>query len=118
MNTFIEFLVRYWQFISTGILFVITLIAIFVKRRPKTLDDFYSCLNDTLCLVPIYVKVAEDTYGSGNGNLKKKFVINELFERFKRAMKRAPSESEEDRAIFAIESQLESVLAAPQKKGD
>ena len=55
MDTIKDFIVQNWQFISSAILAVLTIIAMLVKKKPQTLDDFVLALHQALMDVP-YLK--------------------------------------------------------------
>ena len=46
MTDFVEFCREYWFQIAAGVAFIIEIIFIFVKRKPKTVDDFLLAMNE------------------------------------------------------------------------
>lgn len=117
MNTFIDFLVKNWQFISTIITTLLLVILLIIKKRPKSIDDFSNILDIVITKVPDFVIQAENVLGAGNGSEKKMLVINYALKEFKRLLGRDLTTNESDTAILQFSSSIEAVLNAPQKKG-
>lgn len=114
MNNFINFLQEYKSLIVSFATFILTLILIFIKRRPKTLDDFVSSLDEVLVTVPSIINSVECP---GNGLAKKKEVLSISIHLLQKKLGRDISKSELDYAYRKIDSSIELILSTPQKKG-
>lgn len=97
----VDFIRDNWQFISSAILALLTIIAMIIKKKPvnKYVDDFYGELVSL-------IQAAESTYGNGFGADKKKFVLSTF-------MARHP-----DYDVYCVSDAIEDILKSPQKKGD
>ena len=113
MTEFIEFCREYGVYILTFACFVIEVIFIFIKRKPKSIDDFLYCLNEIRLLVPEVVSKVEKP---GNGEAKKSTVIKVLSSLFEQKLGRKITEKESAIVLDFLASDIEAVLAAPQKK--
>lgn len=113
MTEFVEFCREYGVYILTAFCFVIEIIFIFIKRRPKSVDDFLYCLNEIRLLVPDYVATVECP---GNGEVKKSTVIKILVELFEKKIGRKATDKELLIVSEFLSKDIEAVLAAPQKK--
>lgn len=113
MTEFNEFCREYGVYILTAFCFVVEIIFIFIKRKPKTVDDFLYCLNEIRLLVPEYVATVECP---GNGEIKKSTVIKILVELFEKKIGRKATDKEKLIVESLIGFDIEAVLAAPQKK--
>lgn len=114
MTEFINFLKDYGVYILTGICFVVEIVIIFIKRNPKTIDDFLYCLNEIRTLVPLYVS---DVECPGNGETKKVAVIQVLTSIFENKLGRKITDKESVIVADFLDKDIEAVLTAPTKKG-
>lgn len=111
----LEFLKEWNPIIVPGLVLILDLLIIFLKRRPKTLDDFENCLKDVLNILPSYIR---DVECEGHGDEKKKKVVRNSLSLLERRLGRNLSIRENRYAEKAISGQVENVLSTPQKKGD
>ena len=68
MSAVLEFLRQYWFELAAGVGFVIELVFIFVKRKPKSVDEFLYALSEGVSLVPDLISKVER---SGEGAAQK-----------------------------------------------
>lgn len=112
MEKFSQFLVDNWQYISSAIAAIFSIIIIIIKKRPKTLDDFVEALNYSLTLVPQQCAVVEH---DGDGSEKKrqvvKFAVNSVRNSLHRELTDAEVALIEKRASVLVED----VLDAPHR---
>lgn len=113
MTEFIEFCQEYGVYLLTFVCFVIEIIFIFIKRRPKTVDDFLYTLQEIRLRVPGVVAAVEV---SGNGEAKRSAVINYLTKEFEKVLGRKITEKECVIVSDLISKDIEAVLSAPTKK--
>ena len=113
MTEFIEFCREYGVYLLTFACFVIEIVFIFIKRKPKSIDDFLYCLNEIRLLVPEYVSGVECP---GNGDVKKSTVMKILLQKFESRIGRKITEKESEIVANFLSSDIEAVLTAPQKK--
>lgn len=92
---------------------IVEVIVIFVKRRPKTLDDFVFALNEVRSMVAVLVEKVEVP---GNGEIKKAAVIKSLVSSLSTVIGRELTEKEKGYAVKIFETDIENVLSAPKKK--
>ena len=111
---FVNFLKDYGVYILTFVCFVVEIVFIFIKRKPKTVDDFLYCLNEIRTLVPLYVSDAERP---GNGEIKKAAVIQVLTSLFEQKLGRKITDKESVIVADFLANDIEAVLTAPTKKG-
>lgn len=113
MDTLVNFLRENWQFISSAILALLTIIAMLIKRKPKTIDDFIIGILEVINDLPEFINEVEEV---GNGLSKKikvqQFALNDLKSRLKRTL----TKTELSQALCHIDDALESILSTPQKK--
>ena len=114
MTELFNFLKEYGVYILTFACFVIELVFIFIKRKPKTVDDFLYCLNEIRTLVPLYVS---DVEVPGNGDIKKSTVIQVLTSLFEKKLGRKITDRECVILTEFLDKDIEAVLTAPTKKG-
>lgn len=100
MESFVNFIKEYWQFICAGILFILQLIILFIKRKkPEVMGD------GVLDVVEHLVNEAEHLFGKFVGEDKLEYVVRGV-------QKIYPTATRE-----AIVSRVEFLLTLPQKKG-
>lgn len=87
---------------------ILFLCGVFKKKRNISLEEI-------LLRVPHLVFLAEQRFGKGNGDLKKKTVLGILVDMYEvdTGVKVLPGSS----VYAAFEHQIEKVLETPQKKG-
>lgn len=117
MGLFVNFIKEYGSTIIAALSVIVGIVAVFVKRRPKTLDDFTASLNEVLSNVPYFVNVQERRYGAGHGDEKKAAVLVEAAKLMKSYLGRELSPEESEFCLIHFNSMVEAVLTAPQKKG-
>lgn len=113
MNTFIDFLKEYKEVLITGLTLIITLVFMFIKRRPKTIDDFLYTIDEVICKLPIFINSVESP---GFGLSKKKDVLSKSINLLTSKLGRDLSETELTYALNKFDSSIESILSTPQKK--
>lgn len=113
MNTFIEFIKEYWFQLLTALAFVVEIIFIFIKRKPKSIDDFKLCLNEALSCVPDLVI---DFERPGEGEVKRLQVINCCISGIIHKLGRKLTEQERSLVFNSISEKIETVLCTPTKK--
>lgn len=113
MTEFIEFCREYGVYLLTFVCFVIEIIFIFIKRRPKTVDDFLYCLQEIRLNVSSVVAAVEVP---GNGEAKKSTVIKVLLTEFEKKLGRKITDRECVIVSDLISKDIETVLCTPTKK--
>lgn len=100
MEAFVNFMRDNWQFIGSGLVLVLQLLILFIKRRkPEIMGD------GILDAVEHLVLEAEKLFGKGVGEDKLEYVVRHV-------QKMYPTASAE-----AIKNRVEYLLTLPQKKG-
>lgn len=112
----VDFLRDNWSFISTGVLAVLSIIIMIIKRRPKKFEELNQVISDVIAKIPGFIIDAETT-GDYNGQDKKSFVVSWCFQFIEKALGRDLSGSEELYCYKAISYFIELVLESPTKKG-
>lgn len=110
----LEFFKEWSPYIVSGLIVVLDVLILLLKRRPKTIDDFMSCLDKVLSALPGFISKVEYP---GGGEHKKDLVIAYAFSLFKKSLGRDLSDSEYHLAKETISEQIESILSTPHKKG-
>lgn len=111
----LEFLKEWNPVIVPGLVLILDLLIIFLKRRPKTLDDFENCLKDMLNNLPYLINYVECP---GHGEEKKEKVLLHCLSVLEGKMGRPLSDREDSYAEETLSEQIEVILSTPQKKGD
>lgn len=102
----LDFITQYWQYISFGLIFILDIVILIVKRvklQFKVPQNSYTYLIEA-------IKEAEKIYGSGHGKEKLNYVVESYMKHF------------DIPGYFASETQyyvkglIESILNTPQKK--
>lgn len=114
MENILNFLKEWSPYIVSGIIVVLDILILLLKRRPKTFDDFILALHDVRAEVACFVS---DVEVPGEGSAKKNEVIKLSLDLLSRLLKRPLSDTEITMATNDISRQIEEVLEAPQKKG-
>lgn len=111
----LEFLKEWSPVIVPGLVIVLDLLIILIKKRPKTLDDFSEELESILNYLPYLINRYEEP---GNGEKKKSRVLDRAVKIFKSKLGRELSVRENSVLEETISKQIELLLSTPQKKGD
>lgn len=114
MTEFFEFCREYWFQILTCLGFLCEIIFIFIKRKPKTVDDFLLSMNEVRSLLPEFIKSVETP---GKGVLKKHKVIDKSTKVLENKIGRKLSSRELQIFSKVISSDIETILETPTKKG-
>ncbi len=106
---FVEFVVKYWKYISIGLVIFCNLLLFILKKKPvKIVDSITECL---LLNIPVWIDMAELT--GEKGQTKLDYVLD--------LAKKFLEEHFPDANYFFYESAIkefvEDVLSTPQKKG-
>lgn len=113
MKEFIDFVREYGLYLLGSLCFVIEVIVILIKRKPKSIDDFKLALTEALSIVPELVISRERP---GEGELKKKEVLISCKKLIERRLGRGLSSNESLLVDSAVDTQIETVLSTPTKK--
>lgn len=114
MEKFLEILVNYKAEIVSAAVFILGVITLCIKRRPKSVDEVLEIVHGVGCLVPYYVSAVEVP---GDGDAKKTQVISMCISAVKKKLKRPLSNQEIVEFSDYFGQQVEAVLETPQKKG-
>lgn len=114
MEKFLEILTEYKAEIASVVLFILGVITLIVKRRPKSVDEVLSILYGVGSQVSAFVSAVEVP---GEGSWKKEQVISMCLLEVRKRLKRPLSQQEMTDFSEYFGSLVESVLEAPQKKG-
>ena len=73
----VDFLVNYWQYIGAGLVILLNIVLLVFKRRPMSLDEFQSALDDLYRNLPYYICVAETKSSDlvSANRTKKEYVV-------------------------------------------
>ena len=110
----LDFLKEWSPVIVPGLIIFLDLLILILKNRPRTLDDFSSCLEYVKNILPDLIVSVEHP---GDGQSKKNLVIKGAAKVFSRRFGRDLSVSEYNIIQKAISEQIEIILSTPQKKG-
>lgn len=114
MNNFIQFFSEYKEVLIGGLTLIVTIILLFIKRRPKTIDDFL-WLVDNVCAYVLPSAIAKVEI-PGNGLAKKKEVRDVALSVITKKLCRTLTDSEKSLALKTIDESIEAILSTPQKK--
>lgn len=100
METFLNFLVNYWQYISVALVVLLELILMIIKRKKVSVlpEGLLNFILTSIC-------EAEIKFGTGHGTEKLSFVLNKVSETY-------PTVSSD-----AVKHIVDFVLTSPTKKG-
>lgn len=115
MTDFINFIKEYGIYILTSLSILIEIIIIFVKKNPKTLDDFLDCLHRVTALLPGLITEFECP---GHGAEKKQKVLDQALTFLKHLLGRDLSKGEKELFDKTMSDQIEVILSTPTKKED
>lgn len=110
---FVNYLKEHPELIASAVCVVLTIILLFIKRRPKTVDEFSAFLSDVLTLVASKVKNVEVP---GHGDEKREKVITSCVQEMSKRLQRKLSSQEESVIRFEVSEQIDDVLDAPHRK--
>lgn len=111
MDIVIEFLKDNWRFVAEIVLTVIVLLVSLLRKKVKFNADG---LNKVIGLLPGLINEAEKVYGSGNGDIKFKFVFAHAFTELQ---KYYPDEViKAHNFSLVLVSAIENILSTPKKK--
>lgn len=113
MKEFLAFLSEYKELLVSFVCLVATILCIVLKRKPKTLDEFNSCLIEVLNHIPEFVIQVEK---EGHGYEKKINVMNLCKNRLQKELGRELSEKEIELVDRLSSNEIELVLSTPRKK--
>lgn len=112
----VQFLRDNWSFISTGVLAVLSIIIMIIKRRPKKFEELNQIVTEAIAKIPGFIIDAEYTPDL-NGQDKKNLVVSWCFDFIEKALGRELSHSDELYCYKAISYFIELVLTSPTRKG-
>ena len=106
---------EYGLYMFLGLIFIIELIILLFKRKPKTLDEFLFILHEVAAnRLPILINEVEKP---GLGLEKKEFVRLGAYRIVKKELGRELSSKEIEVFNNYICQAIEMILSTPQKKG-
>lgn len=112
IESILEFLQKYWHVIASGVAAIVSLILAIISRYRKNRDLLTSVKESILDVLPEWISTAELLYSSG---IDKKLFVEKL------SMDLASSKGLSGKAfqflVSWVDSHIESILDAPQKKG-
>lgn len=114
MQSVLDFLSTYWTYISAGIIILIEVLIVILKKRPITLDVFLDAVRQCVCNLPKMISYVE---GPGHGDEKKEQVILYGLAYVSDLLHRDLTVSESKYVEATISEQIEKILSTPQKKG-
>ena len=109
----LDFLKSYGELIASGILFVMAVITLIVKRRPKTVDDFVQMIALVVEQLPTMIDSVERP---GDGVLKKDEVLNAALKLAYKILGRNLTDNEINTVRKKVGDQIEAILSTPHKK--
>jgi len=105
-----DFFVAYWKELAEGLIAIITLLVVLLKKRGKSnpaLEKLYFQL-------PTIISHFESVYGSGHGEVKKSAVIEACDKLF---FKLSGIHLKESEYYFdLVDKQIEKILSTPSRK--
>lgn len=114
MDNIINFITSYHQIIIGVLLIVLSIVSMLVKRKPKTLDDFISFVQEALNAVPDWMIKVERP---GDGAQKLMEVQNLAYRYVKFRLGRKLTDQEIAYLEREVEKQVGSVMSAPSIAG-
>lgn len=113
MDSFVNFLNENKVLLISIVTLILSVILIFIKKRPKTIDEFISIIDEIIGLLPGFINKVEIP---NNGLMKKKEVLSMCFNLVKKKLGRELSNSELDYAYKKFDDSIEAILSTPQKR--
>lgn len=114
MEQFSQFLVNHWDLISSAVILLISVIFYIIKKRPLSLDEFQSALDELYRNLPYFIQYAERFVGK---DFKKEYVLERSVRFVSDKIGRALTDKETAKVIAGAEYTLEEILDCPTKKG-
>lgn len=115
-ETFKNFIVDNWQFISIALVILCNIILIFIKRKEKR-STFDAALENVISAIPMYVIEAENKFGNGHGSEKYEYVKDLCSSLVFNELGRELTKTEKKWFDGHVKQTIDFVLTAPQKKG-
>jgi len=115
MQEFIAFIKEYKEVLIGAVCVLISIISLFIKRKPKTLDDFLVLLKEVCLSLPELINQVEE---SGHGDRKKFLVQTSAINLMSKKLGRKLTEKEMDVVNSEVAECIEAILSTPQKKGN
>lgn len=113
----VQFLLDNWQYFSTALLTILSIVLMIIKRKPKKYDEFVSCVSQTISAMPGFIITAEELKTPDeNGQDKKNLVIGWCFQKMENLIKRELTRDEELYCFKTFSNYVEQILSTPQKK--
>lgn len=113
MKPFFDFILENRKEIICFLTLIVGVISIFIKRKPKTIDDFTLALSEVINLVPeLIIKFEEPSHGTE----KKEKVISSALRLVKLSLGRSLTNSEKSIITSKVSEKIETILATPKKK--
>lgn len=115
MNYFIDFLKSYWKEILLVLEIVVTIVLFIVRKRTKIINklDYSEILKKLLETLPYFIQKVECP---GNGESKKKIVLESSLEYIAQLLGRTLTVSESEFFSDYIDDAIEMILETPSKK--
>lgn len=113
MNEVVDFLKSNRDWIIAVALFILELLVLILKKRPKTLDNFCALINEAAALVPSW---CSDVERPGEGSNKKLQVMICARNFVTKHLGRQLDQKEIDMLDQVMSAQIENVLSCPTKK--
>lgn len=108
----ISFLEGNWQYITYILISVISTVLVLVIKNKKTKNEMDLILLDVFERLPTYISQAEQLYGAGSGEEKKRFVLQTV----DWYVKKRYSVALHDTQLLQVSEQIEVILKTPTKK--
>lgn len=115
MTDYLEFCREYWFQILTFLGFICEIVFIFIKRKPKTVDDFLLAMNEVRSLLPELISSVEEP---GKGAVKKNKVMAKSTKVLENKLGRKLSSRELQTFSKVVSADIETILETPTKKGN
>ena len=105
-----DFFVAYWKEIAEGLIAIITLLVVLLKKRGKS----NPAVESLLLQLPTIIKKVEEKFGAGRGDVKKAAVIEASDELFYQLC----GVHLKDSAYYSkvVSNQIEKILSTPSRK--
>lgn len=82
MNQVLDFLKQYWKLISLAVLFLFNFILLIVRKKPVKIVD---TIREAIAIIcPYFIRVSEDKYGLGHGDVKQAYATELIIEYIKK----------------------------------
>lgn len=121
MEAFVNFIKEYGSTIIAALSVIVGIVAVLVKRRPKTLDDFREYVFEVVQDLPDIINLCEDqcsTLPGSQGAVKKSLALTSACSALRSLLGRSLSKTEGEYAVSVFSKSIEDILSTPQKKGD